>query len=452
MASSILDAVAETLEQVKDKVVEVYLLDDSVISVINPSKVAEASRYGYRVPILQYIGGANMKTNLNGGTIGPSGGPVYFNVTAGFFPSFLNFELSQEEIDLTSTSAAAREAVLSRVMDNVTNVFNAHENLYIMGDGTGKLTNSSSAKPAANQLTFNTATDYLKTNRLFEGQWCDVWDSTGATKRAGGPYYITSIDWDNRIVTFNGNVTGLTSGDLLSVAQADVFGPSTLVSFSSTWPGGGLTNGPGLTGDSWRHGLAYANDNTTSNYFLGKLKSSYTSLIPASYNASSNALSWEMANIVQNKRIQRRGAKILDDTMGVMHMALTQTLQAQNVHIMKWDISAKEDMAGYKDLPPKLKYGKFFNFNGIPCFPARVADMSRVDFFRRSDWGRVQSKDKPFSWWKDPGTGSMFRPGLDSSANYLTKWQFSAYSVFDYVCHDPGAGGYIYGLVPPSGY
>ena len=452
MAESVFYTLGAGLEQVKDKVMDYTSVETGVLATIKMSNVAQISRWGYRIPFLRWRGGSLGKFVADRGVLPNGTGARLAYMQAGYISSAYSQEVTVEQIETSRSSQQAVFNVLAELMAGTTETIAGHDNIHFMGDGTGFLTNVSSAKPAANQLTFAGTTDTIGVSRIFRGMAVSIWDSAGTTLRAGGPYTINAIDYENGIVTFTANPTGLTSGDRLAVADVDAYGPSSPTTKSSTWPGDGLTNGPGMTGDSWRHGIEYANSATTSEYYLGKLKSSYPELLPQYVNGGGFTINWEMVELGKNKLIMARDEKVLDGMMAMMHLCQGDVLKESQVKIAHWDIQSAGGQ--YMDLPPQIKPNQFFNLNGIPAFLTKLANKSRVDYINPKNWGRVQSRD-PF-FFQDPndsGDAVKFFPlQTTSGSGYLAGWQFWILSMFDWVCHDPGASMYIDGLRVKTGY
>lgn len=447
MAATILDTFNSQIEQVAETVATYWQFDTQLAGKIGAPVRAKATRYLYRIPIQLYPGGIQMKYIANRGDMGSGSSMKLTHLTAGFLDSLLNFEITKEQIDLSKTSEQSRVDIFSKQMADMTQVANAHDNIDLHGDGTGKLTNASSAKPSTTTLTFNGTADYLGVNRLFDGRAVDVWDTAGTTLRAGGPHIITAIDWDNKIVTFDSAVTGLTSGDLLSVYNVDVYGPAAPTSFSSTWPGGGTTNAPGLTGDSWRHGLEYCNDATPSNYYLGRLKSTIPQLSPIKVDASSNPLTFSHGELGKNLMIQKRGQEILDGLMVVMHNNQQHRLKDTNTTISR--IALQTTGNKIVDILPSDKYTENFTFADLPACCSRNHRRNRVDAFNPKLWGRVEGHP---SQVYEVGGQRLFPLRDSTTVNLKAGVEWKLAQKFDWVNEDPGASFYITGLTVTPGY
>jgi len=452
MSASITDSLSTHLEQVADMVADYFEYDDSLASQLKPSKTVQATRYLYRVPYKRSSGGYMKKVSMDRGALGSGTGPVFSHFTAGFINTVCNFEVTQEQMDL-SGDGAARVDVLNDILENAMRVASRHDNIHLFNDGTGKLTSASNSISGTTILVFDAATDTLGVNQLFVGMGVDVWDSTGATKRAGGPFTITNIDAASKTVTLSSAVTSLTAGDLLAVPDADAYGPSTLTSFSSTWPGGALTTAAGLTGDSFRHGLRYVNDSTSSNYYLGRLKSAYTDLMANRVNAEGANITFSHGELAKNRLLtsSRGGPKSLSGLRAVMHVGQAHALKDAGMAITR-DI-AQVGGQSFKDLMPTGEYGDVFSFAGVPAFASKIQDFKRVDYFNPSTWGRVEAH--PTQFYKNPGNGSYIWPVLGSGGSagqYLAAFEMRVKQCGDWVCEDPGAAVYIDNLAKPSGY
>lgn len=438
--STIANSYSIGLEQVAPVVADYTKFDDSLAKMLEPSKTVKIGRYLYRVPFKQYRGGAAGKHIGNSGTFSTGTGPVFSHFTAGYIYSHVAHKISQEQIDTSQSSEVARVNVLTELLGDVTKVLNQHDNVWLFNDGTGVLTNGSDTKPSSTTLTFNGATDGIKTNRLFMGMQVDVWDSGLTSKRANGPFIITAIDESTKTVTFSAAPTTLTAGDIITVVGLDSYGPAGPTTGSSTWPGGGTSSADGLTGDSWMHGLEYVN-NITKSYFLGKATASYPQLVPQYENASaSSALTYEHGESLKNKLIQSR-PDVVGKLMFVMHQDRRLDLQIAG-------ISLKRDMVGpnpkLQDLMPGNEYGEVFPFCGQPAFVSSCADRKRVDGFVKGNWTRTEAK--PAGFHKNPGNGQYFFESRNGEGAITNSWNLYTTQAKDWVCEDPGAGGFIYGL------
>lgn len=443
MSSTITDTLRTHLEQVSNRVQEYHAYDQSLAGRFKPTTVAEVTRYLYRIIVENYIGGQLIKYSADRGSMGTGTGPSYTYLTAGFLDSSLNFEVTKEQMDTMMKDSQARVKILARIMAQAMTVMIAHDNSFLFGDGTGVLTNDSSLYAAGPpvQYTFAAATDSLGVNRLFEGMSVDIWSSDLGTKRntTGGPRKILQIDRSNKIVTLDvAPNNSPATGDQITVANVEAYGPSTPTGFSSTWPGGALTTAAGLTGDSWLHGLGYANDATTSNYYLGQIKSGLPKLIPPRVNASSATIGYDMIETMKNLGIEIWGDDYVKGLMGVCHMKQQQKLKEFGTTVVR-DMATPSGVK-LKDLQPAAGYADTFYISEVPHFCSRSQDRARIDYYHEEDWGRVESEAPHF--YKLPDGGIFFEL-RNSSGEVLAGFEFRIVRKFDWVCHKPGRGGVV---------
>lgn len=436
---SITNTIGGMLEKVAPVMANYYSFDDSLAAALKPSKSAKVSRKLYEIPIKKYPGGLRRKFSADGGSLGSGTGPVYDYMKAGFIDSTINTTITQEQIDLTESSEQSRVNVLKDILNDAMKVLNNHDNIDLFGDGTGVLTNSSSDRPAANQLTFAGATDGIGVNRLLLGMAVDAWDSALTTIRSGGPFTVTAIDYENKIVTLSGSPGSLTSTDYLVVADVDAYGPSGPTSFSSTWPAGGLTTAAGLTGDSWRHGLEYGND-VDNAYFLAKAKATFPQLKPQHVPAGDAVFQFDHIEQAKNLLIQARGAEAVSQLEGVMHQDRLLDLKRANLAA---SYNLIEGQNKTKDMMPGGSYTDTYQVSGITTHISRSADRGRFDCFVKGNWCRVEGA--PTRFHKNPDSGAYIFEARSSDA-VAASWIMFLKQKFDWCCEDPGASAYVSGL------
>lgn len=447
MASSILDVTSAQIEAVEKNLPKLYGSSNSLASKIKAtSKVQKVNRQLYRIPIELYPGGAFAKFIANGGSLGSGHSFKTSHLTAAYFYSRQAHRLTLEQMDTTSDASMSVVNAFSHEMASALETAEEMDDISLHNDGTGWLTEDSSAKPSTTTLTFNAAADMLKVHRLREGMAVDVWASDDTTLRAGGPYYITAIDWVNKIVTFNAAVTGLTSGDRLSFANLDVYGPAALTSFSSTFPSGALTDADGIGGDSFRHGIYYSNDATAANYFLGVLKSTVPQLLAVAVSGASSALTpshvIQVIHGIQQKRPSADNAGLV----GIFHLKQAEAMMNYSMSLVQLNRGASFGQI-YDPVPSNKGYKDSFSFAGYTCVKSTRQYLDRVDFINPSNWGRAEAR--PLGFFSFPGGSKVFegRTGDGEVAAYL---DFFVVGAYDWVDMDAGSTGYIHTLEVPS--
>lgn len=453
MAVSVTDVVAAQIERVRNKLQPIFESSSEVAGMIKKAggDKVEVSRYLYRIPLQQYRGGNFHKYNADGGSLGIGTGMSITSLQAGYITTVRSYRVTDEEKDTSSSSTQSVVNVFQKTLADAMTEAQIDDDITLHTDGTGILTGASSATNGTTTITFAGASDTLGINRLREGMCVDAWDATGATKRVPtsgtAPTFITSIDYTNKIVTLSQSIASLTVTDILAFPALDVYGPSTLVSFSSTWPGGGLTNGPGLTGDSFRHGIYYANDATTSNYYLGKLKSTIPQLLATRVNASSSAFTFGMVLQGLDAVTQRRDKDATKGLKGICHMKQRQAIFQIGVNISNIYLKGGESGGKMSDLMPNnIEYTDSFDLCGIPTMLSKRQYTDRIDFFNPSLYGRAQTHDIRF---KTVSGKTVFEVrGSDGTISAST--EFHIEQAFDFVCYDSGTGFYVDSLAVPA--
>jgi hypothetical protein len=439
MAVTIVDTVSAYIETVRPNLEKYFEASDQIASWIKKSTAAEkVNRYLYRIPVQKWNGGVFSKLQLSEGTVPSGNGMALTKLTAGYFGSSHSFRVSFEQKESTNTvinvfQEQLKNAILeSQVQDDIT----------FHGDGTGKLTNAASTGTSTT-LTFADTTDTLGINRLREGMTVDVWDSAGSTLRSGGPYQITNINYATKTVTFASAPTGMGTTDLLAVANVDVYGPSTPTSFSSTWPGDALTNNPGLTGDSFRHGLYYANDDTSANYYLGVQKSALPQLIPVRVNASSSALVFNHGQQMLDQMMQRFDKDIIKGIRGISHF--TQRRQVFNIGtaIATKFVSGTQFGQSLDISASNRNYDDTFDFCGVSCAVSKRQYTDRFDFINPEKWLRAQLFETKFL---EDGNGNTIHMVRNGDGNLVMAFEFHVVQGYDFACVMPASGAYISNL------
>ena len=431
------DILSASLEKVSTRLPELLETTDTVASLIKKSaEVVKISDKCYRIPLLKYVGGVGGSFDPDTGTLHTGTGPKTINLTAGYKYTDLAYELSMREIDTTATSEQSVLNAFKFSLNRAMGEYNVLDDIWFHQDGTGVLTGRASANStwtSGDTLTFAATTDYVGVKRLRPGMGVQVftYDYTAARTVATDPMIIDHIDYDNKVVYLLGAVTAESSGatgDVLVVPGVT----ATATSFSSTWP---------LTGDSFRHGLYYAHDITGTNYYLGKLKSDNTELIPSTVNASSSAISFAHVQAMLDKLVMRRNESAYKGLIGLADMKQRAKVQDIGVSISEW--FRQPGAQKMPDLQPdNVGYTSTFQMCGLTIYTDKRQDQSRIDFINPKNWGRAVVREPGFL---EVGGRRIFEGRTTGGAQTVSQF-FHIVSGFDYFSFDPGAEAYIYGL------
>lgn len=424
------------IEKVRPKVQELFETTDTIAALIKKGGEAEiVSEKLYRIPLVTYRGGSFRAFNADGGDMGPGTGLNVTNLEAGFVYTDYVVSLSKRAMDDTAKSEQAVINAFSYNFKNAMKELQATDDMVFHTNGTGVLTNASSAtgtwsSGTQTSYTYASSTDYVGVSRMRPGNWVDVYNSTYTTNR--GSYQIAQIDTLNKIVNLLGVVPGATAGDVIAVSGLS----PTLQSFTSSWP---------LSGDSFRHGLYYFMDSNSSNYLLGQLKSNLPELLANNVVANGN-LAHVQGLILQDQIINRRDEDAFKGLIGISHMAQRAAVYNIGIALSEWHRGKADKMIDVE--PGGVEYSDTFPFVGITCKLDKRQDKSRMDFIIPKLWGRCMLHDTKFHEVE----GRTIFEGRTASGTVAAYVQFLLVQCFDYYCVDSGAQGFISSLVVPSGY
>lgn len=453
MAVSVLDTVASQLETVLPEITDIYVNSDQLYGKVKPTTKAERiSRYLLRWALRRWGGGNFQKVSGDagtGGSLGAGTAQKHMYLLSGYFYSSIIFRLTEEQIETSDRSVVENLLANQQAIGIVSQQH--YDDVTFHTNGNGILTNSSSATNGTTTLTFAAATDTLGVNLLFEGMTVGVWDSTGATERAAAtaaPIVIISIDHEAKVVTFDQTVTGLTQGDIISLRNMAVYGPSSLTSFASTYPGtqGSTSATGGIGGDSFRHGFKYFTDTTSSNYFFGQLKSAIPQLNPVRVNASNDQLQWEHGlRLVAKIKQKRPDKEMWKNITGIAH-------GTQKARVFEMGMAISQKFIGTEfgqsvDLVPSNQANSDeFNFAGIRHIESTRQDRGTIDYVNFNLLGRAEAQ--PLQPFGRGGVTLHQGRGSDGTLQTYVEWAYTI--AYDNIATENGAFGRIDSLSGPS--
>lgn len=452
---SVIDDLSTHMENVARDVFPIYEESATVASLIkNRGETQEVSRYLYRIPFEATPPGAFGKYSANASAMGIGYSSIFNHLTNGYFYARMAFRLTQEQLNVTSGGRKSVINIFNRTLERGMGSMDVMKDISLHTDGTGQLTNASSAAPALNQLTFNGTTDQLKSNKIREGLSIEVWNSAGSTRRTGftAPLFIRSINHSTHVVTFNQNVTDAVSTDLLAFEGMDTYGPATLTSFNSGWPTAPESQvASGLGGDTFRHGIYYANDNTPANFFFGIQKSAEPQLLPVHVDANTNALNFAHVYSLLEQLIQRRDSQensTLRGLVGIAHTRQRRQVFELGTAIANVFLTGDNEFGKNANLlPSNVGYDEAFNFGPFQCVISKRQRLDRFDFINPDKWGRAEAL--PLGFY-DIGGKRFFEARDGSTGQVASAMDWYLVDAFDWYTRDPGCQGYIDNLGVPA--
>jgi len=454
MAPGVNDVISAQLEQVNPVLVDIFEQSDYISGKVKPATKAQTvSRYIYRMPFKRYNGGDLAKVNANGGAMPPGTAQLQGALYGGYYRSAMGWTLTDEMMDTTASPGQSIVNVLTDTLANAMREAQVMDDITFHQPGNGILTNASSAITNTTNatMTFASATDFLGVNLLREGLCISVWDATGATERAAAtaaPIIIQNINYNTRTITLNQEVTTLTETDIVAFRGMAAYGPSTLTTYNSSYPGTPPITGNGIGGDSYRHGFPYMTDPTASNYFYGIQKSTISQLLPVSVNANSTGIEWEMIFRIIAQVQRKRDNDPYKNLMGIAEMAQRTAVMNLGMNITTNMQTTGDFGRSLDQIPDNVGSSDVFNMAGIPCYTSKRQWRDRIDFIDLSKIQRVQLFDTRFK--QRGGGGGYIFEDRDTNGNVITSQSFWIEQSYDYVCVDNGTFARIYGLSLPS--
>ena len=449
----ITDVTPAQLEVVEREMQLLFEESDQLSARIKKSqKVKKISRYLYRVPYMKYRGGAFHKGSANNASLGKGTGMKLGNFTAGYITSYRGYRVTREQQNTSADPAQSTINVLTETVAHAIDDAMIDDDITLHTDGTGILTNGSSAQTTT-VLTFADAADYLGVNRLREGMVVDVWTAVLGSNLSTAltNVQITAIDYTAKTVTLDQAVTGANSqSNVLTIPGLECYGPATPTAASSTWPD--KTVAGGLGGDSFRHGMGYVHSVTGTDYYLGTLRSAAPQINCARVNASSGGITFDHGQLMIDQLIQRRSIENGKDLLGVCHMAQRAAIQKLGTTINNVFIqSTATDGGKAKDLlPTNHGYADAFDFCGIPMVISKRMDKSRIDFLNLPKWFRAELH--PIRFYTDAQNGNKFFEGRGSDGTVQSYTEFFVEASYDHGSMDPGSDGVVDTIAVPTGW
>lgn len=435
-------------------------------------RVTKVNNRAYRIVQKRYAGGTLQKINPDGGSLGTGSGPSASEMYGGFFYGTFGIELTDKLMSQTDTVGSGTNggAMMNAFTESVGEAMQTlvmHMDRYLFGSGNGLLTEGASATGSwsgGTTYTFNGASDYVGCNWLIPGMAVYLIASNLTTwkpqigTRANHPYIVDNIDWGTKTVYLIGSPTTPATGDRLTVVG---------ISSTAGASGGGLFGSAGwgpaapavgangdwplnqaASGDSWIHGIQYANNNDGASYYLGVQRSTRPQLLPQSVNAAASYWSPFHTHDLRDKLIESAGPDALTGLVGIVHMVQRKQTQATGLSITTAPIT----MGGQDVKDPVPTTGpdglKPFVWGDVNHEIYPQQPRNRVDYVNWSLWETAADFEGP----RPIMTGGQpsFRIIDVATGGQTTRqqwmWEFSR----DYICVDPWRQGYIYNLAIPT--
>jgi len=401
------------------------------------------------------------KISLSTGVYPKGTSPKFISLQSGYISSAIAYRLDLETIELTEGNDLALTNVLGDMLASAMDKAAQHDEITQFQNGTGILTNESSAPTPAgagtlvSAMSFATAGDYLRTGRISEGMAVDAWSSDGATKRvaatADDPAVVESVDQATATVNLSQAITVNPAGanDVLAFRALDAYGPATLVQGASGWPDN--TVEAGIGGDSWRHGIHYPNDVATGTYYLGKLKSTFPQLVSNRVNALDKPIGWAHGRVLQDAIIDRRGVDNVQ-LVGVCHQAQRAAIEDLGISIATVQIPNAGFQSQVDMVAHDRNYASTFMYANIKHYLSRRQSADRIDYCNPNNQSRTEVFPTRLKPGGDTGRNHLYHGRDQATGRLATFYEFYVEQCYDCFCTDPAVQGYIDALKVPGGY
>jgi len=412
------DALFAQSEVVSKKMPEFFGAADTCLNMIKKSKnVEKVGERDYRAPFLTQNGGRTGTFSADGGAIGRGTAAKGGVFTQTYFPFRIAFEMSQLMIDATADSNLSRLNAFKSALKNAIPEMALFVDQMWHGDGTA-IVGTSTAQATVSSKTVYTMDTVTALRKLRVGQYVVPYNSSGSALNSGTAVRIEQLDYANRKVYTSALIGSAAAGDTLCIDGSSGSSPT----------------GP--------QGLKYFNTASSSGTTLGVTRATTLEVL-SNEVAVTGAPTFMQGQKLIDQIIERR-KKIGKDLVWLASEKQKSNIYAQVQNVQNFDMA--KPGAGYSsDLNPNAAKMDF-NFCGIPGKIDCHQDNDRMDAIAPSDWGRVQIKD--LGYYEQGGNRFFTIYGADGSPA-ATTW-FALYLLENYICHNPGNGGFLSGLTLPT--
>lgn len=380
-------------------------------------KVERIGERDFRAPFLTQNGGRTGTFNSNGGAIGrgtASKGGVF---TQTFFSFRIAYELPQLMIDATANADVSKLNAFKKCIKSAIPEMANFVDQQWHGDGTAIIATSVSQSTVSSKTVYVMDT-VTACRKLRLGQYVVPYATGGTALNSGTAVMIEQIDYASRSVYLNALIGSAAGGDTLCF--------------------------DGVTGSSptGPQGLKYFHTSSTSGSTLGVSRATTYEVVSNSVAVSGipNFMSGQklLDQIIERRKGVQKGMTWLASEKQ------KSNLRSQVLTMARFDLNGSGKGLGtdINDDPDSLE----FDYCGRRGLVDPHQDNDRMDLVNFSDWSRVQVKD--LDYYQQNGNRFFTIYGSDGSPA-ATTW-FALYLLENYVCENPGNGGYLSGLTLPS--
>lgn len=408
------DVVGLQLEQVRDKLPELFHYNDVFVNRVDTRKdVIKMSSRATRIPLQIRPGSKYGFVNLAGGALGRGTATHYDAATLTPLASRIAIEINQDALDQTSGDPKSIRKLLSIEIRNAMREFRVQLNAQIQLAGDNILATVSGT--AAGQIIVKNAPFYAQLLR--SGQVATVYDSTITTNR--GTFTINGgIDYPNSILNVDNVPLNTGVGDVIlpeGVAGAQPVG---------------------------YFGIRYHHSDAAIGTWMNLSRVTNPEVRANAVHNGQNALTTAPIRLLLTKIIQRVGS--VNPKALAAHLHMAQAAAYEELAILVTEIHKGSGNEAFDML-----FGSG-NLAGVKPMPDLHAARDRIDFVNFDTWGKVESA--PVDFLKTPDGRYFDRPVDAATGSQVAAVIFWIYWFGQFFVDNPAAVGYVDQLAIPSGY
>lgn len=413
MAQATSDVVGLQLEQVRDKLPELFHYNDVFVNRVDVRKdVIKVSSRASRIPLQIRPGSKFGMVNLAGGALGRGTATHYDAATLTPLASRIAIEINQDALDQTAGDPKSIRKLLSIEIRNAMREYRVQLNGQVQLAGDNVLATVSAA--AAGQITVKNAPFYAQLLR--PGQVGSVYDSTITTNR--GTFTTNSIDYPNSVLNVDAIPGGTIAGDV--ILPEGVSGAQPVGYF----------------------GIRYHHSDAATGTWMNMSRVTNPEVRANAVHNGTNALTTAPIRLLLTKIIQRVGSVNPKSLAAHLHMA--QAAAYEELAILVTEIHKD---GGNQNFDMLFGTGQLA---GVKSMPDLHAARDRIDFVNFDTWGKVESA--PVDFLKTPDGRYFDRPVDSATGSQVASVIFWIYWFGQFFIDNPAAVGYIDQLAIPSGY
>jgi len=417
MAQATSDVIGLQLEQVRDKLPELFGYPDSLFSKIDTRRdVLKVSSRASRIPLQIRPGARTGQVNLAGGALGRGTATHYDAATLTPLAARIAIEINKDALDQTNGESKAIRKLIALEIKNAMREFRVFWNGQLQTAGNNVIATTSQGQLATDaSLTVAVAPFFSQLIRA--GQILNIYDTTITTQR--GQVTVASVDYPNNVINLTGQIGFVvTSGDVV------------------------LIEGVAGASPAGYFGLPYHHSDSAAGTWLNLSRASVPEIRANAVHNGQNALTTAPIRLILNKIKQRVNA--VNPKQLAAHLHPAQRAAYEELAILVTEIHKGSGNESIDMLFGDTKLA------GVNAMEDIQAARDRIDFVNFDTWGKVESA--PIDFLKNEDGSYFTRPIDSTTGSPLAATLFYVYWFGQFFIDNPGAVGYIDQLAIPTGY